>query len=110
MRNVESKFRYTDHDGVRVRAMANGAADQGIIEQRDVFFMFPQGRLKLRYINSHGKLISYKRDNAAEARPSDYRIFSTYKPQVLEELLGRSFTVVETSKTIMRLLIQRHTD
>jgi len=109
MRNVESNFRCTDHDGVRVRAMANGAADQGIIEQRDVFFMVPQGRLKLRYINSHGKLIAYKRDNVAEARPSDYRIFSTDEPQVLEEVLGRALTVVETVEKSRRLLIHRHT-
>src|SRR5258706_3000083 len=109
MRNIESKFRCTDHDGVRVRAMASGAADKGIIEQRDVFFMVPQGRLKLHYINGHGKLIAYMRDTVAEARPSDYRIFSTDEPQVLEEVLGRALSVVETVEKSRRLLIHRHT-
>jgi len=109
MRNIESKFRCSGHDGVRVRAMAGGATDQGIVDQRDVFFRVPQGRLKLRHVNGHGQLIAYVRDNVAEARPSEYRIFTTGEPQALEEVLGSALTLVETVQKRRHVLIHHHT-
>ena len=72
-RNIEIKFR-TDRS-LAQRLGELGATDAGVLEQRDVFFAVPHGRLKLRLQPGHvAQLIHYERADAASLRPSDYRI------------------------------------
>lgn len=77
--------------------------------QRDVFFAVSRGRLKLRYVDSRGELIAYQRDDVAHVHESDYRILTTSEPQVLEEVLRRALTVIETVDKRRHLLEHRHT-
>lgn len=72
MRNIESKFRYTDHERVLARALEAGARDEGFLRQRDQFYEVPKGRLKLRTIDGvGGELIAYDREDTPESRESD---------------------------------------
>ena len=110
VRNVESKYACPDHELILGRALADGAKDCGFIEQRDVFFDVPQGRLKLRYLQGgHGQLIAYTRDNLPVARPSEYGIFDTAEPQALEEVLDRALSRGTVLEKRRHLLLHRHT-
>lgn len=75
MQNLEQKFRCADLAATEARARALGAADQGIIQQHDLFFPAPQARLKLRLFPSGpAELIAYRRPDAALARTCEYHI------------------------------------
>ena len=75
-RNVEIKLRAEDLQRLaRSLQGISGVLDCGILEQRDIFFHSPRGRLKLRLdATAPAQLIHYERADAAELRPSDYRI------------------------------------
>lgn len=90
MRNIESKFRCDDHEGVRTRALAMGATGAGLLEQVDKFFEVPSGRLKLRIEGDRGTLVAYDRPDRPEARDSEYSLFHTEDPEALEEALRRA--------------------
>ncbi len=109
MRNVESKFRCHDHEGVQTRAMAQGATDEGSIRQRDRFFTVPQGRLKLRHLDGRAELIAYTRENLPVARPSEYAIFTTLSPEALEQVLSKALPAGPALEKRRHLLLCRHT-
>jgi adenylate cyclase class IV len=109
MLNIESKFRCAEHAQIVARAMEAGASDQGILNQRDVFFEVPVGRLKLRHMDGRAELISYERDDAPVARPSEYDLFSTTMPGQLEAVLARSLPVGRTVEKKRRLFLHGHT-
>lgn len=74
-RNVELKARDRDPVATLERALAAGAVDSGILEQRDTYYAAPHGRLKLR--EEAGRpvaLIAYERADAARPRSSDYEL------------------------------------
>jgi adenylate cyclase class IV len=110
VRNVESKFRYSDHAVVLRRALDAGARDEGLLQQRDQFYLVPQGRLKLRtFGDGRGELIAYDREDVARARVSDYSIYTTGDPLSLAELLGRALPRAGSVEKRRHLLILRHT-
>jgi homotetrameric cytidine deaminase len=74
-RNVELKATDPDPERSLVTCRDLGAADQGILRQRDTYFRVPSGRLKLREEEPGGaSLVQYDRVDAAEARESRYRL------------------------------------
>jgi predicted adenylyl cyclase CyaB len=98
MRNLELKYRCPDLAAVRERALQLGASDEGVLDQKDVFFKAPAARLKLRdFGDGTAELISYRRPDRVEARASDYEIFPTVDPAglalVLRHALGMSGVV-----------------
>ena len=90
-RNIELKARVASLDAARSTAQRLATARLGTMHQIDTYFYVPRGRLKLREIDGQGaQLISYQRSNAAEARPSDYRIESVDDGEALKRDLAAS--------------------
>jgi adenylate cyclase class IV len=111
VRNVESKFRCVDHEGVARRALVAGARDEGLIRQRDQFYRVPHGRLKLRTTgNERCELIAYQRDDAPGARASDYARHATTNAASLDELLGRALPRAGVLEKTRHLLIHGNTN
>ena len=86
--NIEIKARVADLAHLRsvVESMADTKAE--VLDQEDIFFAAPAGRLKLRILDEHtGELIHYHRPDAAEPRASRYRIAPTSDPLAMKTIL-----------------------
>jgi len=91
-RNVEIKARVDDPDSLRARVEAMADSPVEVLDQRDVFFHAPEGRLKLRsFPDGRGELIAYRRPDATGPALSDYRIHRTEAPESLEGFLAELF-------------------
>ena len=76
--NIEIKLRVADWQDLLLRLGAlDGIRDGGVLEQRDVFFDCPRGRLKLRLGTGPAQLIHYERADAAALRSSRYTLIET---------------------------------
>lgn len=110
VRNIESKFRCADHVRVASRALEMGARNEGLLRQRDQFFAVSRGRLKLRsFADGRCELISYDRDDAPEARTSEYSLHRADDAATLEEVLSRALVRAGTLEKTRHLLIHRNT-
>jgi len=99
--NVELKARDPDPAGTLARCLALGAADGGVLAQRDTYFMARRGRLKLRVEEGAlgGELIAYRRDDATDAAESGYVLAPLAAPEELAEALDAALgTTVVVSK------------
>lgn len=95
MKNIEIKARYNDFAHARRCVAQLGGAFSERLEQTDVYFRVPNGRLKLRHIRGRpANLIFYRREDRPEARESSYEIYRTEQPQELEQVLAAAFGVV----------------
>jgi adenylate cyclase class IV len=110
VRNIESKFRCSEHEAIAARALAAGASDEGFLQQRDQFYEVPRGRLKLRTVEGGGSaLIAYEREDTPATRASEYARYATHDLTSLADVLERALPragVVEKSR---HLLILRNT-
>jgi homotetrameric cytidine deaminase len=104
-RNVELKARDRDPDATLRAALAHGAADHGVLHQRDVYFAAPEGRLKLRIQDDGAQLISYARADAAAARLSSYRLVDVPDPDALIAALDASLGITVEVVKRRRLLL-----
>ena len=94
-RNVEIKARARDfaRQHERARELAGGSGPERI-EQLDVFFRCPNGRLKLRHLApDRGELIFYERADRAGPSLSRYVIAPTGAPSELECALTMAYGV-----------------
>lgn len=74
------------------RAISDGEVT--IIDQEDVFFANPEGRLKLRiFSDQRGELIHYHRPDQDGPKTSSYLITPTNDPTGLREALTRAYGV-----------------
>lgn len=90
-RNIEIKAYARNFQQQRETASKLSTEPVKIIEQEDIFFKVPDGRLKLRKFNEKsGELIFYKRENSKSARKSEYSISKTDDPETLKEVLSQS--------------------
>ncbi|HEU4406599.1 MAG TPA: class IV adenylate cyclase [Polyangiaceae bacterium] len=109
--NVELKARARDfaRQHALARALAGGAAAERI-EQLDVFFRCPQGRLKLRYLAAdRGELIYYERADDAGPSLSRYVIAPTGAPSELECALTMAYGVAGRVKKTRHLYLAGQT-
>jgi adenylate cyclase class IV len=94
-RNVELKA--WDRDPARALAVCRGlgAADRGVLVQRDTYFVVPRGRLKLREESppSRAELVQYERPDDADARVSRYRLVPIADADALREALAAALGV-----------------
>jgi len=91
--NIEIKARARDWAGLLGTAEALGVACT-VLLQEDVFFHVPRGRLKLRKLNDgSGQLIHYERPDGPGAKRSDYVVFPTADPTMLERVLAMGLSV-----------------
>jgi homotetrameric cytidine deaminase len=104
-RNLELKAHDPDPERSLELALALGAEDRGVLEQRDTYFARASGRLKLREEAGRGaELIEYARANQADPRPSDYRIVPVPDPEALRAALHAALgtlTVVEKRRRLL---------
>lgn len=90
MRNVEFKTRLTDLPAAEAALRALGAADAGLLVQRDTYFRVSAGRLKLRETPTGAELIEYHRDERGPAMESHYSLTAVDDPaRRLAELSAR---------------------
>jgi predicted adenylyl cyclase CyaB len=89
--NIEIKARVARADLLRklVEDVSNTPVE--VINQEDVFFRVPQGRLKLRILQPDlAELIYYEREDTLAPKRSDYYISRSQEPIKLRKLLGEA--------------------
>ena len=99
--NVELKAFDRDPETTASRCLDLGAADAGVLSQRDTYFAARRGRLKLRVEEGAlgGELIAYRREDNAEPIESGYVVAAVAAPDELAEALDAALgTVVVVSK------------
>lgn len=95
--NIEIKAKVNDFQKLQILTEKISDTNCEIQYQKDIFYQSKQGRLKLRIINSKiGNLISYFRPNTKESKQSNYKIFETENPILLQEILSESLEEVVT--------------
>ncbi|CAH3035010.1 unnamed protein product [Porites lobata] len=86
--NVEIKAKVKDFETFKKKAKELSGSEGEVIEQKDIFFNVPQGRLKLRFLqNKPSQLIYYERDDKSGPKMSDYFITTTNEPEDLANVL-----------------------
>jgi len=92
-RNVEIKAPAMDLAAIEEKAAK--LADQGptVLEQEDVFFHCPHGRLKLRRLPGRAELIAYERPNDAGPKESRYVVYPTTDPDGLQTALSMALGI-----------------
>lgn len=114
--NVELKARDPDPEATASRCLALGAADRGLLHQRDTYFVARRGRLKLREEASDGRasdgqasqgaeLIGYRRPDAAEPTESTFVIAQVAAAAELIEALDATLGTVLVVAKRRRLLL-----
>lgn len=104
-RNVELKARDHDPEATLAAALGHGAADQGVLRQKDTYFAAREGRLKLREEDDAATLIAYARADEATARTSAYHLVDVPDPGALATALDASLGTVVVVEKFRRLLL-----
>src|ERR1044071_914077 len=104
-RNVELKARDHDPEASLAAALRHGAADQGVLRQKDTYFAAREGRLKLREEDGAATLIAYARADEATARTSAYHLVDVPDPGALAAALDASLGTVVVVEKFRRLLL-----
>jgi homotetrameric cytidine deaminase len=105
-RNLELKARDLDPVATHRAALAAGAADQGVLRQRDTYFPAPNGRLKLREQRPGGaQLIAYDRTDDPQERESRYHLADVPDPSAMRTALGAAFGITVVVEKERRLLL-----
>ncbi|MCW4015850.1 MAG: class IV adenylate cyclase [Candidatus Bathyarchaeota archaeon] len=88
---VELKARVDDHDFLKKKLTELGAQYTGIFQQTDLYFVVPEGRLKLREVEgqSAAELIYYERENIAGPKQDDAFLLRIQEAQELKDVLKK---------------------
>lgn len=103
--NLELKAIDPDPAATARACAALGAADEGLLVQRDTYFAVGSGRLKLRERlgTPEAELIHYERETVAGVRESRYRRVPIAVPDEIRTLLGAALGVVGVVEKERRL-------
>jgi predicted adenylyl cyclase CyaB len=94
-RNIEIKARVADLEHLRTIVEPLSESEVEILNQEDIFFRSPEGRLKLRILNEvTGELIHYHRPDTADPKASHYLIAPTSAPLTLKSILSMALPVI----------------
>ena len=104
---IELKARVGDHQALRKKLSALGAQYVGTSQQTDLYFMIPEGRLKLREVedNRTAELIYYERENIPGPKRDDAFILKILEPEDLKKILKKiltPLTVIEKVREIYK--------
>lgn len=120
MKNLEIKVHCDEALFAVVRARALALGDVSLLKQRDTYFAVPNGRLKLREIESgadhRAELIGYSRPNAEAARFSTYHLTQIALDQVsslstsLSETIGIRVVVSKVREVVLCRRTRIHID
>ncbi|MGT2771960.1 class IV adenylate cyclase [Streptococcus marimammalium] len=88
-KNIEIKARITDYQKTKKFFHQLTQVEPVTLNQRDTFYHFCFGRLKLRQINNKtSELIFYQRPDLSSSKLSNYKIWNINKPKQLDRVLG----------------------
>jgi predicted adenylyl cyclase CyaB len=115
MKNIEIKARVDRLDRPAEQVRGLGFCFCETLEQEDVYFTVPRGRLKLRLVPARpGQLIFYERPNIGGPKESVYEIVQVEEGRLLAALLGTALgvkgKVVKTRQVFLRDNIRLHLD
>jgi len=88
---VEIKARVDNHDFLRKKLSAIGAEYTGTFQQTDLYFVVPEGRLKLREVKgtSTAELIYYERENITGPKQDDAFLLRVQESEDLKNILKK---------------------
>lgn len=93
-RNIEIKAAVTDLAAIQVKVASLADGQPVVLEQEDVFFHSPRGRLKLRRLaGGRAELIAYERPDAAGPKESRYVVYPTCDADGLQNALSMALGV-----------------
>ena len=90
-KNLEIKLSLDSHEDVKAILIENKCKRSGVLNQKDTYYEWKKGLLKLRSVNGVYEFIKYNRDESGADRWSDYTILNisdetaeTFFKEVLE--------------------------
>jgi predicted adenylyl cyclase CyaB len=93
--NIEIKARVSVLGTIRAKVESISDYPVEVLDQEDIFFAAPGGRLKLRILGEQrAELIYYQREDAAGPKPSHYLIAPTTDPEAMRAILTSVLQVV----------------
>lgn len=108
-KNLELKAYISSVSDALCAARHLNAKAKGILQQRDIYYNVPRGRLKLRIINNrHAELIFYNRLNKKGSRYSDYFLLPVSNAKLTNELCTSAFGQKVVVKKKRRLFIYKN--
>jgi homotetrameric cytidine deaminase len=114
--NVELKARDRDPEATAARCRTLGASEQGVLVQRDTYYVSRRGRLKLREQGDQGDLIAYGRPDDSEATESRYVLAPVSAPasgalsEALDAALGTVVIVAKRRRLFLWEGVRIHLD
>jgi len=105
VRNIEIKARLLQSETIHERLGATSAHFSQTLQQRDVFFAVPTGRLKLRFVNNTAELILYQRSDAATLRGSDYERVAVADGDAMLRILTQTLKVAGEVRKVRQLYL-----
>lgn len=106
--NLEIKIKIAEFETVIKLLNSKNALDKGILRQKDIYYSFNKGLLKLRKVNGQYELIKYNRDEVNPDRWSDYFLLQLNGENV-EEYLNDIFRVEAIVEKNRHLYIYKNT-
>lgn len=90
--NLEIKIATISHDEMIKKIMKNGGNYSNTFKQKDIYYKFEKGMLKLRKQNGENQLVKYNRNEKEGERWSDYSLLFLTGENV-EEYLSDLFEI-----------------
>jgi predicted adenylyl cyclase CyaB len=112
-RNLELKIKLEDPAGIASKLKEHGGRFVKTLDQKDVYYEYDKGLLKLRIENGEASLIKYNRDETGTKRWSDYEILnlSGNSPEdFLKDILNVQAEVVKERNLYMYKDTRIHLD
>jgi adenylate cyclase class IV len=111
MTNLEIKVLTKNIEEIRNKALEINALDNGILTQKDTYFLVGEKRLKLREQGTINYLIYYIRSNINDSKKSKY--YTINIPKILVKLTKKLFSIIFGVKVIVHkkrsLLLYKNT-
>lgn len=106
--NLELKVQVNSHESFKKILKAILAEYKGILIQKDTYYKYEKGLLKLRNVNGSFEFIKYIRDESAGTRWSNYEILNITSPNA-EEFLNDIFVVEAVVEKTRELFLYNNT-
>ena len=106
--NLELKIKVSSHDKMIKLINENGGKFIKTLNQKDIYYKFPKGLLKLREQNGESELVKYNRNEKEGERWSDYSLLFL-KGENVEEYLNDLFTIETIVEKERKLYIYENT-
>jgi len=106
--NLELKVKVNSHESFKKILKAISAEYKGVLLQKDIYYNYEKGLLKLRSVNGAFEFIKYLRNESADKRWSDYEILKITS-QNAEEFLNDIFTIEAVVEKSRELYLYKNT-